>query len=81
MTYEKKDGAISLFFNDKQGNEKRPDLKGTVLIEGKEYEVALWKKTSTKGTQFLSGNIKPAQEKKEVGREPETSQFNDEIPF
>lgn len=82
MAYERKDGDVSLFFADKQGNDKRPDLKGTALIDGKEYEVALWKRTSQKGTAFLSGSIKPAQEKQEQKKEPEeVKTFDDQIPW
>lgn len=83
MAYEKKDGDISLFPNDKQGNEKRPDYKGTVLIGGTEYEVAMWKRTSSKGNEFLSGTAKPTQgEKKEPNKEEQKPQFvDDAIPF
>lgn len=43
-----------LFVNDKGDNEKRPDRKGTINIEGVEYTLSGWLKTSGKGTQFLS---------------------------
>lgn len=87
MAYEKKEGEVSLFENDKQGNDKRPDLKGTALIDGKEYEIALWKRESAKGMKFLAGSIKkidetrkPEQKKEEVKRE-EVKMEDDEIPF
>lgn len=88
MTYEKKDGDVSLFANDKEGNDKRPDYKGTALIGGVEYEVALWNRVSQKGTPFLSGSIKKAGEKKEQPKKEETKPaldgvptFDDEVPF
>ena len=63
MAYERKDGDITLFANDKGGNDKRPDYKGTALIGGVEFEVALWNRVSQKGTAFLSGSIKPTAKK------------------
>jgi len=81
--YEKKDGDVSLFANDKGGNDKRPDYKGTALIGGVEYEVALWNRVSQKGTAFLSGSIKQATAKKEQQKKApeEVTTFDDEIPW
>ena len=84
MAYERKDGDITLFLNKTEGNDKRPAFKGSALIDGKEYDVALWKRTSVNGTNYMSGQIKLAQpkEKQEPKNEPaEESPFNDEIPF
>ena len=86
MAYERKDGDITLFANDKGGNEKRPDYKGTALIGGAEFEVALWNRVSQKGTSFLSGSIKPATKKEQPKEEAKpalegTTTFDDEIPF
>lgn len=84
MAYERKDGDITLFANDKGGNDKRPDYKGTALIGGVEFEVALWNRVSQKGTSFLSGSIKPATKKEQPKEEPKpalegTTTFDDEI--
>ena len=81
---EKKDGGISLFANDKGGNDKRPDYKGTALIGGVEYEVALWNRVSQKGTAYLSGSMKqveakPKDEPKQVSTAEPT--LDDDIPF
>jgi uncharacterized protein (DUF736 family) len=62
MAYEKKNGDISLFKNDKGDNEKRPDMRGEALIDGRTYRVSLWTKTSQKdGKKFLSGKIEAEQ--------------------
>ena len=67
MAYEKKNGDISLFKNDKGDNEKRPDMRGEALIDGQVFKVSLWKRTSGKdGSRFLSGNIELAQDKPPV---------------
>lgn len=85
MAYERKDGDITLFLNKAEGNDKRPAFKGSALIDGKEYEVALWKRTSANGTNYLSGQIKLAQAKGEqpTKEQPkkDDSPFDDEIPF
>lgn len=58
MAYEKKDGEITLFLNDKGGVEKRPDFKGEAQINGETYEIAMWNRKSNAGKPFLAGQIK-----------------------
>lgn len=83
MAYEIKDNTFSLFENDKKGNEKAPDYKGKGLIDGKEVRVAIWKRTSKSGIEYLSGSIdrseKPAAA--EPQPEPQPEAVNDDIPF
>jgi hypothetical protein len=86
MAYEKKDGDITLFINDKGGNEKRPDYKGAALIGGVEYSVSIWHKQSKNGTSYLSGTIQKMEKKTEKKEEPqkpnETKPLDDDvIPF
>jgi hypothetical protein len=38
-----------LFKHDKQGNEKRPDYKGSAEIEGVQYWVSAWIRDTAKG--------------------------------
>lgn len=78
-----------LFPNDKKGNEKRPDLTGDINVEGVEYRLSAWKKSSKAGNNFLSISI----QKKEGQRPPQpkgnglteenwgTEEINDAIPF
>ena len=54
MAYEKKDGDISLFEN-KKTNDRQPDWKGELLLNGVTYDVALW---SRRGGTILSGMAK-----------------------
>lgn len=53
MAYEHKEGQGSLFKNEKQ-NDRQPDYKGTIVINGTTYEVAAWERTSQRGSQYLS---------------------------
>lgn len=43
----------ALFKNDKGGNEKRPDYKGSAEIEGVQYWVSAWIREGAKG-KFMS---------------------------
>ena len=56
--YEAKEGDISIFINDKEGNEKRPDFTGYALVgpDLKKMDVSLWIKES--GKLRFSGKIK-----------------------
>jgi len=61
-----------LFKNDKQGNDKRPDYRGSAVIENVDFNVSGWIKSSKKdGSKFMSLSFeakkaapdKPKQEK------------------
>ena len=78
MAYEMREGDISVFPNDKEGNENRPDLTGKVLLNGQEMRVALWEKeSSTTGNKFLSGKI----EEKFNGSVKDIRPSTSEVPF
>jgi len=57
------EGKLTLFPNDKGGNEKRPDLRGTFTLNGTDYKVSLWRRTSQQGREYISGPIEIAQPK------------------
>jgi uncharacterized protein (DUF736 family) len=52
----------SLFKNEKKEEEKHPDMKGSLNVNGVEYWISGWKKTSKAGTGFISLSIRPKQE-------------------
>lgn len=53
MSYEHREGSGSLFRNELKDNDKQPDYRGTLMVGGKVWEIAGWKKEGKKGT-FLS---------------------------
>ena len=53
-----KPDTIVLFENDKEGNEKRPDLTGTALWNGEEIKISLWENTSKKVTGIYPVNYR-----------------------
>jgi len=77
---ETKVNTGAIFKNDKkQGNQ--PDYRGKVNVNGKEMEIALWLKESSKGTKYFScsfsepyANEKPKQVHTQIIDE-------DDLPF
>jgi len=51
---ETKNNSGIAFKNVKKTNEKAPDYKGTVNVNGKDMEIAMWVKESQKGTKYFS---------------------------
>lgn len=55
--------TISLWKNDKDGNEKRPDLTGKLNIDGTDYKVSVWKNDTSENPNrpILRGQVQPAE--------------------
>jgi uncharacterized protein (DUF736 family) len=54
MAFEQRDNSASAFPNDKKGKENAPDFKGKSLVNGREYEISIWKKKDKNGNTWLS---------------------------
>ena len=52
--YEHKENSGSIFRNDKEVKEARPDYTGTAKIDGVDYRVASWVNTTQEGKEYLS---------------------------
>lgn len=63
--YQNKENQGAIFKNTKKQNEKHPDYRGTVNVEGKEFEIALWLKESQKGTKYFSVALSEPYQKPE----------------
>lgn len=63
MSFTPKDGSGALFKNDKRGNDKAPDYRGDIMINGTLFEVAGWLKKSGNGSTFMSLSAKPKEER------------------
>lgn len=46
-----------LFPNSKDGNDRRPDFKGTINVAGVDYQLSAWKKSSKAGAPYLSLSV------------------------
>ena len=80
MAFELKPGQGSLFKNDSKQGDNSPDYKGSINVNGEEFWLNAWIKTSKKGTKFMSLSTKPKVEKPDRSR-PLREQLNDEIQF
>lgn len=71
--------TIAIFKNE--GAEgKQPGYRGTMNVEGKEYEVALWVRESKAGKKFFSGKIQEPRKKDGQSRQA-AAPADDDVPF
>ncbi len=72
-----------LFKNDKDGNEKRPDYKGSAEIEGVQYWVSAWIRDTAKGKCLsMKYERKEQQSAPAPAAKPAADAFDDgDIPF
>jgi uncharacterized protein (DUF736 family) len=66
-----------LFKNDKDGNEKRPDYRGSATINGVDLNISAWIKRSQKtGDAYMSLSFEPKK-----AAAPKRAPVMDETPF
>ena len=81
MAFELKEGHGTWHKNNKAGNEKRPDYRGELLLNGVVYELAGWIKDGKRG-KWMSVAAKPKDAPKVDKPAPKPAQdFEDDIPF
>ena len=69
-----------LFKNDyKKGNEKAPDYKGKINVDGKELELAAWVRKGDRGS-FMSLSVSEPYEK-ETNQAETTEEEDSGLPF
>lgn len=88
MAYEVKDNTGSLFHNQEKRSENFPDYSGTLRMEGRDWWISGWKKTSKDGKPYLSLSVKqkdgtsdrpaPAAKPAQQGR---MIDLDDSVPF
>jgi hypothetical protein len=66
MSYDNTNSGL-LAKNDKQGNESRPDYRGSINVDGREYWLSAWIKQGRDGTKlagqkYMSLSVKPKDE-------------------
>ncbi len=63
MSYDNTNSGL-LAKNDKQGNENRPDYRGSINVDGREYWLSAWIKQGRDGTKlagqkYMSLSVQP----------------------
>jgi uncharacterized protein (DUF736 family) len=73
-----------LFHNDKGDNPNRPDMTGSCEVDGVEYKISAWNKTSQKGSQFMSLSLQLKDAQPNGAAKPAPQQqatIDDDVPF
>lgn len=79
--YEQKDMTGSLFDNDKGDNQNRPDMRGSVTIEGTKYSISAWNNESKAGRKYVSLKVSEWQDRPAQTNGAAQKSLDDEIPF
>lgn len=79
MAFVEREGYGSLFRNQTGGVGGQPDYRGTFTLNGHQYEIAGWVKTSSKGTKFFSLKVGEPYKRPESQNAPAPA--DDDIPF
>jgi hypothetical protein len=82
MTYDNRNRG-ALFRNDAKdpNDDKDRDYNGTLDVEGTEYWLSGWVRTSKNGKKYLSLSVKPKKDKPPATNKPRAEDFEDEIAF
>lgn len=71
----------ALFKNDKDGNEKRPDYRGSAEVNGVQYWVSAWIRDKKDGSGKFMSLAFEAKDKPASRPAPSTEIDDDSIPF
>lgn len=76
----------ALFKNDKKGNEKRPDYRGTLNVGGTEYWISGWMRDSKAGAKYMQLAVQAkgaegAPQKKAQKTEDDWAAEAENLPF
>jgi len=77
---EKKDNSGVLFKNDKVDNERSPQYKGNITVEGKDYWISAWVKEGKSG-KFMGLSVSPKEEYQPKQAPKKASFDDDSMPF
>ena len=76
------DNSGALFKNDRKEQEKQPDYKGSLTVNGSEYWISAWLNESSKGVKYmgLKVNLKEQQQAPAAPKN-QAVEFDDDVPF
>jgi hypothetical protein len=77
---EKRDNSGVLFANDKKDNEKAPNYKGNMMVDGQEYWLSAWVKEGKNG-KFLGLAVSPRDAQPPASKPMPKNLDDDLIPF
>lgn len=77
---EKRDNSGVLFANDKKDNEKAPNYKGNMMVDGQEYWLSAWVKEGKNG-KFLGLAVSPRDAQPPASKPMPKNLEDSDIPF
>jgi len=77
---------FALFKNDKKGNERAPEYKGSIVVDGKKYWMSAWLREAKSGQKYMSGSVQlaesPPQPTPKPAPQPKSIEdIDSDIPF
>jgi hypothetical protein len=82
MDYDNTNRGALFNERDKKTKDEDRDYGGSINVDGTEYWLSAWIKTSKKtGQKFMSLSIKPKQDKPPATNKSRADDFNDSISF
>jgi hypothetical protein len=76
----RRDNSGVLFRNDKKDNERAPEYKGNIMVDGQEYWLSAWIKEGKTG-KFMGLAVSPRDAQPPASRPMQSSIKDDDIPF
>jgi len=77
---EKRDNSGVLFKNENKDNEKKPDYKGSIMVDGNEYWLSAWIKEGKSG-KFMGLALSPKDGQPPASKPVVADLKDDDIPF
>ena len=77
---QKRDNSGVLFKNDKKEQEKHPDYKGSIMVDGTEYWLSAWIKDGKSG-KFMGLAVSPKDEQPPASKPAPKNLEDSDIPF
>jgi hypothetical protein len=76
----KRDNSGVLFKNDKKDNERAPEYKGNIMVDGNEYWISAWIKEGKTG-KFMGLAVSPRDAQPPASKPMSRNLEDSDIPF